>query len=178
MDKTKSGFTIVELLIVIVVIAILAAISIVAYNGMQNRADNSKTVAAATAYIKAMKLYKVDNGTVPQVTSCLGEGYTSNGDCHSTSASYTENRSNLNSVLLEPYFKGNIPTPTLKSGDFDGSAVLTGGIYNFNNYISNGGGIGLRMSGTTNCPEIGGANYLSTQVFADGTARWCRYTIN
>jgi prepilin-type N-terminal cleavage/methylation domain-containing protein len=37
MDNS-SGFTIVELLIVIVVIGILAAISIVAYNGMQARA--------------------------------------------------------------------------------------------------------------------------------------------
>ena len=34
MKKTSSGFTIVELLIVIVVIAILAAITIVAYNGI------------------------------------------------------------------------------------------------------------------------------------------------
>ena len=34
----KGGFTIVELLIVIVVIAILAAITIVAYNGIQNQA--------------------------------------------------------------------------------------------------------------------------------------------
>jgi prepilin-type N-terminal cleavage/methylation domain-containing protein len=34
----NAGFTIVELLIVIVVIAILAAITIVAYNGIQNRA--------------------------------------------------------------------------------------------------------------------------------------------
>jgi len=39
--KQKQGFTIVELLIVIVVIAILAAITIVAYNGIQNRAKQS-----------------------------------------------------------------------------------------------------------------------------------------
>ncbi|MFZ1242596.1 MAG: prepilin-type N-terminal cleavage/methylation domain-containing protein [Candidatus Saccharimonas sp.] len=37
----KRGFTIVELLIVIVVIAILAAISIVNYNGIQQRVKNT-----------------------------------------------------------------------------------------------------------------------------------------
>lgn len=35
MIKSRSGFTIVELLIVIVVIGILAAVTIVAYNGVQ-----------------------------------------------------------------------------------------------------------------------------------------------
>ncbi|MCB8045019.1 prepilin-type N-terminal cleavage/methylation domain-containing protein [Microbacterium oxydans] len=34
----QRGFTIVELMIVVVVIAILAAITIVAYNGIQKRA--------------------------------------------------------------------------------------------------------------------------------------------
>jgi prepilin-type N-terminal cleavage/methylation domain-containing protein len=36
-----SGFTIVELLIVIVVIGILAAITIIAYNGVQNKANDA-----------------------------------------------------------------------------------------------------------------------------------------
>ena len=40
-SKSKSGFTIVELLIVIVVIGILAAITIVAFNGVQNKAKVS-----------------------------------------------------------------------------------------------------------------------------------------
>ena len=37
-QRNLRGFTIVELLIVIVIIAILAAITIVAYNGIQQRA--------------------------------------------------------------------------------------------------------------------------------------------
>ena len=37
-NRNHTGFTIVELLIVIVVIAILAAITIVAFNGIQDRA--------------------------------------------------------------------------------------------------------------------------------------------
>lgn len=48
----RRGFTIVELLIVVVVIAILAAITIVAYNGITNRA---KATAAATAAEQAAK---------------------------------------------------------------------------------------------------------------------------
>ena len=57
----QSGFTIVELLIVIVVIAILAAISIVAYNGIQNRGKASSSQAAASQVVKkAQAYYTVD----------------------------------------------------------------------------------------------------------------------
>ena len=48
----RRGFTIVELLIVVVVIAILAAITIVAYNGINDRA---KASAASSAVQQAVK---------------------------------------------------------------------------------------------------------------------------
>jgi prepilin-type N-terminal cleavage/methylation domain-containing protein len=81
----KRGFTIVELLIVIVVIAILAAISIVSYNGIQTRAENTKTISATAAWVEALQLYKIDNGNYPPMNSCLGDtntySDTHNGRC-------------------------------------------------------------------------------------------------
>ncbi len=55
--KTKSGFTIVELLIVIVVIAILAAISIAAYTGIQNRARDTALQSASSQAGKKVLAY-------------------------------------------------------------------------------------------------------------------------
>ena len=65
--KSKVGFTIVELLVVIVVIAILAAISIVAYNGIQNRSKDSKVSSEVSHVKKAIELYKIDNGIYPSL---------------------------------------------------------------------------------------------------------------
>lgn len=61
----RHGFTIVELLIVIVVIAILASISVVAYNGIQSRSQISKTKQELALYQKLVEMYKIDNGTYP-----------------------------------------------------------------------------------------------------------------
>ncbi len=72
MKKSINGFTIVELLIVIVVIAILASISIVSYNGVQSRAEQSANFATIRAYTQAFQLMKADTGNLPTVTACLG----------------------------------------------------------------------------------------------------------
>ena len=68
MVKSKpQGFTIVELLIVIVVIAILAAITIVAYNGIQARARDTTRKEDLAQLSKATKLYSVDKGDYAQI---------------------------------------------------------------------------------------------------------------
>jgi len=70
--KKNRGFTIVELLIVIVVIAILAAISIVSYNGIQQRARDTSRKNDVAAIAKALHLYNIDNGNY--ATSGCGNG--------------------------------------------------------------------------------------------------------
>lgn len=58
------GFTLVELLIVIVVIAILAAISIVSYRGISDRAYNSAAVDAVRQWTNVLSMSYTINGTV------------------------------------------------------------------------------------------------------------------
>lgn len=71
-QKRQTGFTIVELLIVIVVIGILAAITIVAYNGIQKRAQGSAASSALSQSAKKLALYQVDNGIYPLSLSVAG----------------------------------------------------------------------------------------------------------
>lgn len=60
--RAGAGFTIVELLIVVVVIAILAAITIVAFNGITQRAKASAASAAAEQASKKVMIYMATNG--------------------------------------------------------------------------------------------------------------------
>jgi prepilin-type N-terminal cleavage/methylation domain-containing protein len=63
--KSLTGFTIVELLIVVVVIAILAAITIVAYNGITQRANETALKSSIKQASTSIDLYKVDNSAYP-----------------------------------------------------------------------------------------------------------------
>jgi len=70
----KNGFTIVELLIVIVVIGILAAITVVAYNGIQSRARDAQRAQDIKTIAKALELYKIQTGNYPVAVGSTGQG--------------------------------------------------------------------------------------------------------
>lgn len=76
--QSGQGFTIVELLIVIVVIGILAAIVIVAYNGITVRARNAMWVSEFDGYRNLFVLYQANTGKYPSMPInnryCLGTG--------------------------------------------------------------------------------------------------------
>ena len=83
MNKKANAYTIVELLIVIVVIAILAAVSVVAYMGIQVRARDTQRKQDVATIQRALELYYIDNGRYP-VSSC-SSGCKINGSWSTTS---------------------------------------------------------------------------------------------
>ncbi|AHB42405.1 Type II secretion system protein G [Candidatus Saccharibacteria bacterium RAAC3_TM7_1] len=170
----RRGFTIVELLIVIVVIAILAAITIVAYSGIQTRAENAKTVAAVSQWAQAIQMYQADKGTWPANNSCLGSPTTYDssvygGRCWPPNTSgWTVNASFL--AEMQPYVGSTYPEPSTKAViDTTNGNEFRGAMYY--QYSATDKRIYAHFPGSTTCPTIsglgdayGGTNYSNGRV--------------
>ncbi len=63
--KNEEGFTIAELLIVIVVLGILAAIAIPSFTGLQKRARRAELESNGRAIVLALEMYKIEKGKYP-----------------------------------------------------------------------------------------------------------------
>jgi len=98
--KSKErGFTIVELLIVIVVIAILAAITIVAYNGIQNRAKTSAGQETANSIVKKFEALNAIKGAYYSTNGANVTGSAMNTYAAASPAAGEANVDNASSLL-------------------------------------------------------------------------------
>lgn len=66
MKDTKSyGFTLLEIMVVIMILGILASLTIPSLMSNKNRADRQKTLSDIVALENALDMYKLDNGRYP-----------------------------------------------------------------------------------------------------------------
>jgi prepilin-type N-terminal cleavage/methylation domain-containing protein len=68
----RRGFTLIELMFVVVIIGILATLIVPAYRGQVYRAQAADVVARVNAVVLAMKDYESDNDSVPAGTGPVG----------------------------------------------------------------------------------------------------------
>ena len=108
----QSGFTIVELLIVIVVIGILAAITIVAYNGIQARGRDAQRLSDMNAIVKGLEVYKIQTGDYPVAVGSTGQG---GWEISAPTAS----NSDFLSVLRTSGVMSKVPVDPVNTGDMN-----------------------------------------------------------
>jgi len=126
--KEERGFTIVELLIVIVIIGILAAIVIVAYNGIQNRARTQSANTAAVNVQKKIEAYNAATGAYPlSAANAAALNTTLNGQTESNLGSLsvgTPSSSNGGSTVQVEYCSAGATGIRIGWFDYAANAVV------------------------------------------------------
>lgn len=129
MKKSRNGFTIVELLVVIVVIGILATIVIISYNGVQARSRDSRRQSDIGNIIKAMELYYSDHGSYPIPT---GPTNSAQNQYWFSSADGTTGWPMLKTALVGGGAIDTLPTDPLNTS----TSVLSAGGYQYSIYVN------------------------------------------
>lgn len=122
----QAGFTIVELLIVIIIIGILAGIVIVTFSNFQARARDAERQTDLKAVRQALELYYVQHSTypTPEQVTCGGYGDVSRGSSKSPYDSFIKGELKVSRDAILPPDKqqliANDPTLVNRSCGYSG----------------------------------------------------------
>ena len=137
--KYSSGFTIVELLIVIVVIGILAAIVIIAYQGVSARAKTSQSQATASAAVKKAEAFNAEKAAYPVISTDLTGAAASGTSYYLTGATFVAAMGTTppaSAASLTFYKCGTGATPTPAPSTVAGITTVTGDKIEYFNFTS------------------------------------------
>jgi prepilin-type N-terminal cleavage/methylation domain-containing protein len=140
--STKSGFTVVELLVVIVIIGILTTLTIGGARVLQDKAARSRAATEIAAIELALERYKIDNGDYPAIFDIgISSGiYDSNLDSSGILSKYEGSRVSMSS-------DGIITAGT-------GGRLLFAELMGKTKLVGTGAGSGLTADGRTQYIEL------------------------
>jgi prepilin-type N-terminal cleavage/methylation domain-containing protein len=168
--RRPAGFTIVELLIVIVVIGILAVITVVAYNGIQSRARSASVQADVETITKILLADNVNASTYPASLALANNGRGINTTTGGTTWAYTYYAATNSYCLAGTNGTTSYSTTSLSTTPSAGSCDGLVGWWKFNgdtNDSSGNGNNGTNLGATL----AAGQNGLSNSAYSfDGVA--------
>lgn len=126
--KRQTGFTVIELIVVIAVIGILAAITIVAYNGIQAEARDTQRKSDIITITKGLELYYAENRAYPTSggSTAINSGWSTTADASWAGLA----------ALLKPHI-GAMPVDPVSTPSKNVTGATTG-IYNYAYYVNKG----------------------------------------
>ena len=177
LESRSHGFTIVELLIVVVVIAILAAITIVSYNGITGRAKATAAQSSAKQAFTKLQSYSILNsGTYPETLSDAGLNSSENSNYQyrvDNSASPATFCITATISNVSYYISNSDTTPIAGACPGHGS----NGAQATTNYVTNprmiSGGSTVEMG-----PRFGWSRSYQTTGGPSGIPTYTRFTVN
>lgn len=176
---SQSGFTIVELLIVIVVIGILAAITIVAYNGIQERARASSVTSALGQANRKLAVYQVDSpDTFPADKTALeaiGIKDTSTVSYQYTRTAGSPDAYCLTATTGTTSYRISSTAPTPVAGGCAGHGV--GGVAAITNIVPNPKGTHATSTGWFR-PLVGTDMTVASNITWNGRSDWNKLAWN
>jgi prepilin-type N-terminal cleavage/methylation domain-containing protein len=152
---SQKGFTIVELLIVIVVIGILAALVLNTFSGVQRRARDTERQTDINSVATQLEVYYNDNGGYPIFTGQMADA--------------TWVKANLKGIDAQAIIAPNAAAGTTNS--FANSAPAAG-VYNAYGYQA------FQSDGTTACTTSPCAKFKLTWRKEDGNTLQTKDSLN
>lgn len=91
----EKGFTLVELIVVVVIIGILSAIAVPAFNASADKAKQKEATTLLASYVKAAQAYYTENSSWPTTRAQLSQFVTVTG-CTTTNTAVCKTRTPAN----------------------------------------------------------------------------------